>query len=85
MKINIEQSERCGSNQDQKQKEKNETKLSFCLEQCIVENKPKTNTHTRKNLLLIEQSYMGQKERQGKENKNVDRLDMNSLNLEFMK
>jgi hypothetical protein len=64
MKINIEQKKMCGINNDEKQKEKNETKLSFCLEQCIVENKPKTDTRTHiyMNMLLIEQSYMGQKE-----------------------
>jgi hypothetical protein len=46
MKINIEQKEMCGNNKDEKKKEENETKHSFCLEQCIVENKPKTDTHT---------------------------------------
>jgi uncharacterized membrane protein len=46
MKINIEQKEMCGNNEDEK-KQGNETKLSFCLEQCIEEDKPKTNTHTR--------------------------------------
>lgn len=50
MKINIEQKgEMCGNNKDEKTRrgEENETKLSFCLEQCIVDNKPKTDTHVR--------------------------------------
>jgi len=45
MKINIEQ-KMCRNNKDEKRKEENETKHRFCLEQCIVENKPKTDTHT---------------------------------------
>lgn len=28
-------------------REDNEMKLKFCLEQCIVENKPKTDTHAQ--------------------------------------
>lgn len=37
----------CGNNKDEKkEREENETKLSFCLEQCIVDNKPKTDTRT---------------------------------------
>jgi hypothetical protein len=76
----------CGNNEDEK-KQGNETKLSFCLEQCIEEDKPKTNTHTRThmNLLLIEQSYMGQKETRKRKEKKVYKLEMNSLYLEFMK
>lgn len=48
MKIYIEQRQETGAGIVKRNNKTNKTKRSlvFCLEQCIVENKPKTDTHT---------------------------------------
>jgi len=73
----------CGNNKDEKTM-KNETKLSFCLEQCIVVNKPKTHTHTQESVAHLTELHRTERDKE-KRRKNVYKLEMNSLYLEFTK